>query len=742
MVKSNFKKLVALMGILFIMIALTACGGGGGGGDATPVVVTPAAGVDVTGTVGGATGMPSLLNSPLFQTATDVTYSDTNAVIEVVDELATTEVDLTKENTNAADNATAKFTGVNQFKVTIPYTTKDRYAVIRIKDKKTLKVFFKNFLGRVPKKTEAAVEADGVTLKKVTVINLKVNETSTAKALYAFEDKANAADFVPPIALKDVNSATEKTELEKKLSERISDLDAKIAQLTMVLEAIKKILLALPTNNVVTEAQSKIDLNTTNSVTNALNGFVQISKIATTGTNEAFLNNAGVTFTKEVTFEGVKISGTTETTVVTNLKPVLLPNVKMVKFFPAPEAIVYDKTLEVSITCETPGAKIKYIMTPWEFTPGVIPVNPEPMTPSTFGAHEYTGPFNVMKPVRIMAIGYMVPGPDGKVTHVHSAPITVFYNVKIAAPRTLESIILGQQSATVEAGKTFILKNVPVTAKYTNGTTSPINTPGMPQTNQNLNAEVVSGGGTIVDSTFTAPATAGTVVIKVTYVENGVSKSANFTFTVTAAPVANVLTVTTPAATKDATGNLTLTWATNKAVAVKAKVTFWTGDVPNTTDKSVTEAAVVSTLTHTMTINAADVPASFIKMRIAYIVSEDEGAFADILKTAITTATVPPVTGPFEIVTTSVTKDASGNHVISWTSNKAATVKAKVTFWSGDVPNTQDKSVTEASIPTGTAHSITVNAADVPASFVKIRIAYIISEDEGTFKDVLKAEIK
>jgi hypothetical protein len=97
---------------------------------------------------------------------------------------------------------------------------------------------------------------------------------------------------------------------------------------------------------------------------------------------------------------------------------------------------------------------------------------------------------------------------------------------------------------------------------------------------------------------------------------------------------------------------------------------------------------------------------------------------------------------PLSIDSIKAIKDPNGNLSVSWTTNIIAPVAASISFFTSTIPSPTDKRVAETSIPLGTQHSINVAANEIPSSFLFIRIHYyFVSEDIGTYKDILNSEI-
>ncbi len=79
------------------------------------------------------------------------------------------------------------------------------------------------------------------------------------------------------------------------------------------------------------------------------------------------------------------------------------------------------------------------------------------------------------------------------------------------------------------------------------------------------------------------------------------------------------------------TGECVVTWKTNIASQAKVKIAFWSSDQPNIEDKTFVEPIASAGTEHKFVIKAADVPQAFYKIRVSYAISEDAGAYSDLL---------------------------------------------------------------------------------------------------------------
>lgn len=74
-----------------------------------------------------------------------------------------------------------------------------------------------------------------------------------------------------------------------------------------------------------------------------------------------------------------------------------------------------------------------------------------------------------------------------------------------------------------------------------------------------------------------------------------------------------------------------LTWKTSVAPAAKAKIVFWSGNQPNILDPSFSIGETTGVLLHRYALKKAQLPPDFVKIRLSYIISEDAGAYSDVM---------------------------------------------------------------------------------------------------------------
>ncbi len=88
-------------------------------------------------------------------------------------------------------------------------------------------------------------------------------------------------------------------------------------------------------------------------------------------------------------------------------------------------------------------------------------------------------------------------------------------------------------------------------------------------------------------------------------------------------------------ACKMTTEECLLTWKTSVAPPPRAKIVFWSGNQPNILDPAFSIGETTGVLLHKYSLKPAQLPQNFVKIRLSYIISEDAGAYADIMASDI-----------------------------------------------------------------------------------------------------------
>lgn len=123
-------------------------------------------------------------------------------------------------------------------------------------------------------------------------------------------------------------------------------------------------------------------------------------------------------------------------------------------------------------------------------------------------------------------------------------------------------------------------------------------------------------------------------------------------------------------------------------------------------------------------------------------VLRDAPYLTPIKYSTVTSAIYNIILPDINITNLSASKDASGNCTILWNTNIPTSLRSNIVFWTSSVANTLDKKIAEMPLTPTTSHSMIISASDLPQSFVWIRISYIVSDTQGTYKDILFSEIK
>jgi hypothetical protein len=74
-----------------------------------------------------------------------------------------------------------------------------------------------------------------------------------------------------------------------------------------------------------------------------------------------------------------------------------------------------------------------------------------------------------------------------------------------------------------------------------------------------------------------------------------------------------------------------LTWKTNITPPAKAKIVLWSGNQPSILDPYFPVNDTTGVFLHKFSLKASELPQKFVKIRLSYIISEDAGAYSDIM---------------------------------------------------------------------------------------------------------------
>ncbi len=128
-------------------------------------------------------------------------------------------------------------------------------------------------------------------------------------------------------------------------------------------------------------------------------------------------------------------------------------------------------------------------------------------------------------PGTLSGLTFTAPGTSGT-TYLQvaytGANVTATAEVVISTQKYLENLTLSQTTLELNFSQAYDLTNITPTAHYDDGSTSAA---------ANAIWTKVSGGGTITGNTFTAAAFVGTTVLRCSYTENSVEKTADLTVT-------------------------------------------------------------------------------------------------------------------------------------------------------------------------------------------------------------------
>ena len=330
------------------------------------------------------------------------------------------------------------------------------------------------------------------------------------------------------------------------------------------------------------------------------------------------------------------------------------------------------------------------------------------MTQTTVGRYSYTIPSAL---VTGEGINYYITAEDTKSTTPNKSTFPVDginTPAELKPAVTLSSLTLSKTADKVSLAAAYDLTPIVTIAKYSDATGKIVA----------ANWEVLSGGGSIAGKIYTAPATGTQAVLKATYIEGGITATANLTLSFESTPkILDSITVTpnpaSPACVAGGTAVISLSVRANYlsgTVSSNAIVTTFTTSANffNGTFTSAaaaagteyivvtyTEGAVTKTANVAVTITAAPVKV----LDSITVTSNPASPSCTVGGTTAVALTVRAnyLTGgvPSDAIVTAYTTGTNwSNGVFTAASNAAGTENIAVTYTEGGVTKTANAAVT------------------------------------------------
>lgn len=439
------KKITLLFFSAFIVFVIYGCGGGGsmgltGGswdsGDVNnPSVNTSSKIIEINGTF-SAPAAPSA-GAP-FNRAIDV--SGGRYTLSVIDK------------DNPSFEAGSIGAGANSFKAVIQTTAVNRHAMIVLTDKQSKKVIYRNLLGKIPKIGELPAS-----VSKVVINGVVVNETTTARALFAME-KGVSDIAVTSVATNEIQTGgivTKdytgiKTEFDT-AAENIAGGAANISQMANAVQAVAAVLASTQINE---STKNTIASDQIASATSLLTSY--LNSLKNPSANQLITNNG---LASSVKIGGTTINSTSDSTLVTDAVKNITPIAPVTAPVFQPAGGTYSQDVSVIITTATPGATIRYTI--------------DGSVPSAISGNIYSGPIAIYNTTTVKAVAV-------KSGYADSTVVSALYTLPLKAATP----VITPAAATYTAAQTITIVSATTGAviKYTTDGTMPSETNGQTYT--------------------------------------------------------------------------------------------------------------------------------------------------------------------------------------------------------------------------------------------------------------------
>ncbi len=435
------KKVTLLLLSAFIVFVIYGCGGGGsmgltGGswdsGDVNnPSVNTSSKIIEINGTF-SAPAAPSA-GAP-FNRAIDV--SGGRYTLSVIDK------------DNPSFEAGSIGVGANSFKAVIQTTAVNRHAMIVLTDKQSKKVIYRNLLGKILKIGELPAS-----VSKVVINGILINETTTARALFAME-KGVSDIAVTSVATNEIQTGgivTKdytgiKTEFDT-AAENSAGGAANISQMANAVQAVAAVLASTQINE---STKNTIAADQIISATSLLTSY--LNSLKNPSASQLITNNG---FAVSVKIGDTTINSTSDSTIVTNAVKNITPIAPVSTPVFQPAGGNYSQDVNVVITTATPGATIRYTI--------------DGSVPSALSGNIYGGPIVISNTTTIKAVAVKSGYADSQVVSaLYTLPL------KAAAP------VITPAAGTYTSAQTITIVSATTGAviKYTTDGTNPSETNG------------------------------------------------------------------------------------------------------------------------------------------------------------------------------------------------------------------------------------------------------------------------
>jgi len=436
------KKATLLLLSAFTVFMIYGCGGGGmgitgtsweSGGSNNPSTDSSNKTIEINGTFSAPAPSFASISPPLNHA---VSVSNGRYNLSVID----------KDDSDYEAGSVSS--DANSFKAVIRAATANRHVMLILTDNHTKKVIYRNLLGKVPKISELPAE-----VKKIIINGVLIDETTTARALFAMEK--GVSDIVL------VSAATSEIQtggiITKDLTGVKSEFDIAVensaggaANIAQMANAVQAVAAVLTSSQIDESAKKAVAFDQIDSATSLLTSYLNSLK---NPFSRQLLTNNG--FALSVKIGGTAINSTSDPATAANAVKNIAPITPVASPVFQPAGGAYSQDVSVAITTATPGASIKYT------TDGSVP--------SALSGYAYSGPIAVHKTTTIKAIAI-------KSGYADSPVVSALYTLPLKADAPLITPAAGAYTSAQVI--TIVSATEGAVIKYTTDGTNPSETNG------------------------------------------------------------------------------------------------------------------------------------------------------------------------------------------------------------------------------------------------------------------------
>lgn len=332
--------LLAISFFISGLVILNGCGGGGGGGSS---VSTPGVNYEsffyFEGAIPQAHQSVSPAGAPAMR-ASDFTSGRYS--------LVATDRYLNNELVAAAISD-------DKFSLRFAPSDKDSFIMLTVKENSTGRFLYRNLIGRIPKYSEIPPG-----LKSVSVKNIEINDFSTALALFSAEKNITPPAFIDLSVYRGETAITKNYDEIKNISQSmIVNGSGGLLNVTELAKSARTLIYVLSADT--------LDASVKNGVLPPPRNFIEASEalrsfVYAAGSAAALAEIKSKGLAESVVINKTAVDSSTAPESIKSIIDGIVPLEKVAAPVLTPAGGTYDRTLEVSISCATGGAKIYYTL--------------------------------------------------------------------------------------------------------------------------------------------------------------------------------------------------------------------------------------------------------------------------------------------------------------------------------------------------------------------------------------------